>query len=964
MNSFIETLNQWGGNFLSFAWPMFWQSSLLIVILFAFDFLFRRKIRASVRYALWLVILVKLCVPPTLALPTSPAWGLHKTPPPIVAKPDAMHYSGTYDNAPPLEIPQTPPPVFVPPKPAMTLAAWLLVFSTSISLVLLLWLMVRWWQITRRVCLATTSERLSAIADEAKKIVGMKLNVQAKVATNSMSPAVCGLFRPVILIPQSLAENFSDEQLRAVLLHELIHLSRRDVWVNFLQALLQIFYWWHPLVWLANARIRRVREEAVDDAVMLALRDEAETYAPTLLEVAKLALNRPLASLGLVGIMESRHALRQRIERLVDFRPPCHAGLTLVSLLGIIAFTAIAVPMGEGPSPAEKQTLPVPPILMSAFDAQNTNADRVTVIGILNNPNFRAVLHTLEQRTGVETLAEPKPTIMSSGGINRITLTNISVPISNFVSASSSQSGATNFSNMADNFDAKAKAGVLVQNGKLLYEMGKLDEAEVKLNAALSLDSENAAAKYYRGLVQQARSGSAQNQIESGRQKIIAKLNRIRLAKVSYGDNSAGMPLHEVLGDLVQKIKINDPDKQGINLEINPNPDKSDTPFSSTTPGSAGPQAVDIGSILVKLALTDVRLADVLDALVEVAPEPIHYSVEDYAVVFRPGKLTEPFEQFYTRQFKVDTNVFIVGLRNMPGLQSTNVSTTARNFFSTLGVDMNLPGKSVFFNYRLGLLLVKATESDLDTIEHAIQALDAVPPQVHIKARFVEVPTKGFVDPASLTTNADGQMTGILNSENFKTMLTLLKTKSGFEILAEPEATNISGRQTQMRATQIISVVTNFTFQDSNNSSIVPQVGQLEIGPILDIVPYVMSDGYTINLTAKASLTDFLGYDTPTNAVNEHINNAGNRLPVILPMLRLRQANVNLNLWDGQTVAIGKLQRHLFVSSSEVTDKPDVQDKEVLVFITVTLVDATDKRIHSDEEMPFAKDGIPPQPPK
>ena len=65
--------------------------------------------------------------------------------------------------------------------------------------------------------------------------------------------------------------------MRAVLLHELIHLRRRDVWLNFLQALLQIFYWWHPLVWLANARIRRVREEAVDDAVMLALRDEARS---------------------------------------------------------------------------------------------------------------------------------------------------------------------------------------------------------------------------------------------------------------------------------------------------------------------------------------------------------------------------------------------------------------------------------------------------------------------------------------------------------------------------------------------------------------------------------------------------------------------------------------------------------------------------------------------------------------
>ena len=169
-----------------------------------------------------------------------------------------------------------------------------------------------------------------------------------------MSPAVCGLFNPVILLPQSLVEKLSAGQLRAVLLHELFHLRRKDVWVNCAQALLQIVYWWHPLLWLANARIRRVREEAVDDAVMLALRDEAESYAPTLLEVAKLAFIRPLLSLGLVGIMESRSALRQRIERLVNFRPPRKAGLTFLSLCGIFVFSAVALPMGEAPGPVEQ----------------------------------------------------------------------------------------------------------------------------------------------------------------------------------------------------------------------------------------------------------------------------------------------------------------------------------------------------------------------------------------------------------------------------------------------------------------------------------------------------------------------------------------------------------------------------------------------------------------------------------
>ena len=155
----------------------------------------------------------------------------------------------------------------------------------------------------------------------------------------------------------SLVEKLPPDQLRAVLLHELTHLRRGDVWMNCAQALVQIVYWWHPLLWFANARIRRVREEAVDDAVMLALREDAEIYAPTLLEVAKLAFHRPLASLGLVGILESRSALRQRIERLVNFRAPRKAGLTLVSLCGICIFSAAALPMGEATIPAGKQSV-------------------------------------------------------------------------------------------------------------------------------------------------------------------------------------------------------------------------------------------------------------------------------------------------------------------------------------------------------------------------------------------------------------------------------------------------------------------------------------------------------------------------------------------------------------------------------------------------------------------------------
>ena len=66
MNTAIENLNQWGGQFVNLATAMFWQSSLLGLILLILDFGLRRHVRASVRYALWLVFLVKLVTPPSL----------------------------------------------------------------------------------------------------------------------------------------------------------------------------------------------------------------------------------------------------------------------------------------------------------------------------------------------------------------------------------------------------------------------------------------------------------------------------------------------------------------------------------------------------------------------------------------------------------------------------------------------------------------------------------------------------------------------------------------------------------------------------------------------------------------------------------------------------------------------------------------------------------------------------------
>jgi beta-lactamase regulating signal transducer with metallopeptidase domain len=336
MNSLVEFLNGYGQRAAQFAWPMLWQSSVLIALLFTFDFLLRRRMRPALRYACWLLVLVKLVLPPALAFPTSLGWWLRSRAP-ARTMPQIRPLVVTYG---PIRSQPAPPISLIKPAPKtpLSVAAASLLLSFAANSCLLLLLLLRWRQVAR---VTRNAAPAPAWLDGLLEEKPAKLCV--RTTSQPLSPAVCGLFRPVILIPHSMVERLSPTQLRAILLHELIHLRRGDLWVNWAQTILQLLYWWHPLLWLANARIRALREEAVDDAVMVALRHEADSYAPTLLQVAKLALHRPLATLGLVGILESHSGLRRRIERLLDFRPPARSGLTLASALTVAALGAVAL---------------------------------------------------------------------------------------------------------------------------------------------------------------------------------------------------------------------------------------------------------------------------------------------------------------------------------------------------------------------------------------------------------------------------------------------------------------------------------------------------------------------------------------------------------------------------------------------------------------------------------------------
>ena len=100
------------------------------------------------------------------------------------------------------------------------------------------------------------------------------------------SPLTFGWWRGVVLLPASCLED--SDALRVALLHELVHLRRRDWLVLLLAQLVTALFWFHPLVHLLVRQLRTELEAACDDRVLRS-GVAAPDYAGYLVSFARLA---------------------------------------------------------------------------------------------------------------------------------------------------------------------------------------------------------------------------------------------------------------------------------------------------------------------------------------------------------------------------------------------------------------------------------------------------------------------------------------------------------------------------------------------------------------------------------------------------------------------------------------------------------------------------------------------------
>ena len=291
MNTLIHLAETW--------WPLYAvhmvEVSLFILLVWAVDRWLTLETR--LRYALYLLALAKVFVPPVLAIPI-PAFLVS----PATVALDEPVYSGVVSGA-----------VAVSPEPVTTFPPAFYLFCLW-TLSVLVWTGVALW---RNAAFRRTLRSANPV-DLASEVPSLNAprNLEVFSKTDLPSPILVGLIRPRLFLPTKWS-SWTPEELRGVVRHELAHFEKRDIHVLILQAIATALFGVNPLIWLLNRRLMLLRELRCDEAVLRETNLTPAEYGRLLLGL----VDRRSAPRALTVFFTDRGTtLKKRLEHVLGFK--------------------------------------------------------------------------------------------------------------------------------------------------------------------------------------------------------------------------------------------------------------------------------------------------------------------------------------------------------------------------------------------------------------------------------------------------------------------------------------------------------------------------------------------------------------------------------------------------------------------------------------------------------------------
>ena len=368
----IETLNMWAAMWSDWALASLVEGAVLLAVVGAVWRIAARRASAQFGYLLFLLVLVRLAAPAAIAVPAE--WGWLSPRDAIGRAVGWWNEDRRAQNSPRIAAPAAtdtaaPPPsaewlaanadllprpaeshaAIAPapaatPAPTLSLSAWLMLLWSAVAAALLARFAWEQWKWRRRFASAAVLDASVLPLDFAalSRRLGVRRRLLILESSAVESPAVWGLIRPRLIVPPGFVARLPRDQLAWVLAHELAHVRRGDLWVALVQRILQIVYFFHPAVWLANRAIDRQREYACDDAAFAAADCAGRECGSALVAVAALALGQsPQPALSLFS---SPSLLKRRVVRLLAAQPGAPLRLSPAAFCALVLAFVLLLP--------------------------------------------------------------------------------------------------------------------------------------------------------------------------------------------------------------------------------------------------------------------------------------------------------------------------------------------------------------------------------------------------------------------------------------------------------------------------------------------------------------------------------------------------------------------------------------------------------------------------------------------
>jgi ankyrin repeat protein/beta-lactamase regulating signal transducer with metallopeptidase domain len=327
-----------------------WQIAVLTIAVAVTSFLLRNK-SAHIRYILWLIFLAKCLVPPLYMIPVA-VLPEQDQPAYVPAPPVSERMISEY-RVPDVVVSESPVPASVDPEvissPAVTerqirydtrvllAIGWIAGVIAFSFYYLLNAVRTQIWLLKRRKELPSEYQKK---IESLFITYGVKKMPHVWLLERISQPFVWGLVRGSIYLPSELIDDKQMKFHTSLLGHELSHIIRLDAMINSLQVIAQVVFWFHPLVWWANRKIRVEREKCCDEMTIARTRALPEDYSEAIVEIlaAKYEQARPVPSLAVAGQVKN---IEERIKTMLRpgkkfYKRPSVIALTIILLLAIL----------------------------------------------------------------------------------------------------------------------------------------------------------------------------------------------------------------------------------------------------------------------------------------------------------------------------------------------------------------------------------------------------------------------------------------------------------------------------------------------------------------------------------------------------------------------------------------------------------------------------------------------------